>query len=366
MDNQTAKTVIFMGAGISHCAGIPVQLEILDKICTNSLILKSKIGKIFIQFLKDNFNYYSGCKDYPSIEEIYSFLDFFISQNENLSSKYSVNSLKYIWQIFTQLICQVVEIDSFLANDKSREIYEEFWEKLLKLNHKFSIVTTNYDTCFYEAFDKFYKQGYFIDYHVDFANYYQDYSKNIHPFFWWKKPPIDVEFQKIVNVYKLHGSLDWLYCSNCNKILYTPFYHANYNLDNGRLKKPPLDTDDCFRHDIAKCPIDKCYYEILIVPPTYNKNFKNSVLKDLYFKALYELRNAENVIFIGYSFPDADYHIKALFNRVNMKHKKVIVMDKILDEEKVRKYRSICKNAIFKEISFEDCIPNFGSIVKKL
>ena len=142
--------------------------------------------------------------------------------------------------------------------------------------------------------------------------------------------------------------------------MYTPFIHANYNLDSGLLKEPTMYGLNN-QNVVAKCPLDKCKYEILIVPPTYTKNFKNSILKELYFKALYDLRHAKNIVFIGYSFPDADYNIKALLSRVDTKKKKVIVIDKKFDNNKMRKYKSICENPIFKEIAFEDCIDEFKS-----
>jgi len=325
---------------------------------TNSEIKESKIGKIFIDFLKDNFNYTENCKNFPTIEEIYSFLDFFISQGENLNSKYHINKLKDIWQILTQLIFGVIELDTY--DKKAFEIYDKFWQELFNLNHKISIITTNYDSCFFESFESLYIQNCLLDYNIDFANYYDDYSKRINPFYCWDKPNENENYSQIINVYKLHGSIDWLYCSNCNKVLYTPFIHAKYNLDNGILKEPEFFG---LSKQVAKCPLDNCKYDVLIVPPTYNKNFKNSILKELYFKALYDLRSAKNIIFIGYSFPDADYNIKALFNRVDMENKNVVVIDKKFDRNKRRKYKSICKNIIFKEIAFENCINEFKTYV---
>ena len=73
MINNKTETVIFLGAGISYVAGVPVQSEILKEICSNNNIISSNNGKVFIDFLKDKFNYRSNCEDFPSIEEIYSF-----------------------------------------------------------------------------------------------------------------------------------------------------------------------------------------------------------------------------------------------------------------------------------------------------
>lgn len=362
-EQTTTNTVIFLGAGISYVAGVPIQSEILKTICNNKEIFYSNNGNIFIKFLKDNFGLNENCDNLPTIEEIYSFLDFFISQNENLNSKYPVVKLKNIWNIFTQLICSVIETEVYVGN-KADNAYNKFWQKLVELNHKISIITTNYDSCFFESFDNLYSQNYLLNYNIDFANYYDEYMKDINSFFWWDKAEEGVNNTKIIDVYKLHGSLEWLYCSNCNKVMHLPFFHANYNLENGELKQLLIfnEKGESIQR-IATCPVDKCKYQILIVPPTYNKNFNNSILKDLYFKALLKLRMAKNIIFIGYSFPDADYHIKALFNRVNMTRKNVVVIDKFLDDNKKRKYLSICNHVKFKEIAFENCIDEFTSYV---
>ncbi len=95
MENNKTETVVFLGAGISYIAGVPIQSEILKEICSNSEITSSKNGSTFINFIKDNFNYGNNCDNFPSIEEIYSFLDFFISQNENLNRHYSVCNGKH-------------------------------------------------------------------------------------------------------------------------------------------------------------------------------------------------------------------------------------------------------------------------------
>lgn len=359
-EQKVTNTAIFLGAGTSYIAGVPIQSEILKTICSNKEILYSNNGNIFIKFLKDNFGYNENCDNLPAIEEIYSFLDFFISQNENLSSKYSVEKLKNIWNIFTQLICSAIHTGVSIENNE--DTYFNFWQKLLEVNHKISIITTNYDSCFFESFDRFYSHDCLLNYNIDFANYYDEYMNGINAFYWWIKAEENSKNTKIIDVYKLHGSLDWLYCSNCNKVLHTPFLQANYNLENGELKEFPMLSDNGkTMQRIAMCPVDKCKYQILIVPPTYNKNFNNSILKDLYFKALRKLRMAKNIIFIGYSFPDADYHIKALFNRVNMSKKNVVVIDKFLDDNKKRKYLSICGHIKFKEIAFENCIDEFTS-----
>ena len=51
-EQTTTNTVIFLGAGISYVAGVPIQSEILKTICNNKEIFYSNNGNIFIKFLK--------------------------------------------------------------------------------------------------------------------------------------------------------------------------------------------------------------------------------------------------------------------------------------------------------------------------
>jgi len=52
------RDVLFVfGAGTSHPDGVPLQRDILPIILNDKEIANSEIGKIVIQFIKDNFVY---------------------------------------------------------------------------------------------------------------------------------------------------------------------------------------------------------------------------------------------------------------------------------------------------------------------
>ena len=108
-----------------------------------------------------------------------------------------------------------------------------------------------------------------------------------------------------IPLYKLHGSLNWLYCHVCETMDLT-----------GREKgvihiiRPTNDTRDTL------CSQCKNLKEPVIVPPTYFKEYNNYFLNQVWHKAEQDLRRVEKIFFCGYSFPDADMQIKYLLKRI--------------------------------------------------
>src|SRR6202007_1655685 len=71
----------------------------------------------------------------------------------------------------------------------------------------------------------------------------------------------------------------------------------------------------------AACPTCGSVYAPLIVPPTFYKDLNNVFLSSIWNKTDNVLRKAKHVIFCGYSFPDADMHIKYLLKRAQTNRK---------------------------------------------
>ncbi len=112
---------------------------------------------------------------------------------------------------------------------------------------------------------------------------------------------------------KLHGSLNWGYCSECGKIYY--FHKQMY--------------DDLYSFDNVKCPIDENIRLMpFIVPPTLNKLEKTKPkMKSPYFqltsiwsKASEYLQSCEKIYFIGYSFPETDVQMRIFISNALRKN----------------------------------------------
>ncbi len=105
-----------------------------------------------------------------------------------------------------------------------------------------------------------------------------------------------------IDLFKLHGSLNWLYCPTCIILDITPFEKSVAKLV----------------YESKRC--EKCNGNVvpIIVPPTFFKVMSNHFLEQIWYKSDELLRTAKRIIFCGYSFPDADIHIKYLLKRAEL------------------------------------------------
>jgi len=99
-------------------------------------------------------------------------------------------------------------------------------------------------------------------------------------------------------LFKIHGSLNWLFCSVCTELTTTYGTEGVMRL----ITKP----------ETARCPRCATMRDPVIVPPTYYKDLSNVYLSVVWNQASRKLRTASHVIMCGYSLPDADMHIKYL------------------------------------------------------
>ena len=111
-----------------------------------------------------------------------------------------------------------------------------------------------------------------------------------------------------VPLFKLHGSLNWLYCSACRDMHITPH-------DKGvmRIKWEPNETV-CHHCQNPRSPV--------IIPPTFFKVMSNLFLRTIWDSAERECGGARRIVFCGYSFPDADVHVKYLLKRVEVNNQR--------------------------------------------
>ena len=218
---DSRDVVFILGAGASHPDGVPLQRHILPLILSGEIeeINNSYLGKLVADFINHNYKYGKQIDQYPRLEAVFGYLDYFIQQNESLSADYPYSTLLSIKEALIKLIHYVVDLKS----NKGSNYYHKFWEGVQKYNQNISILTLNYDTLLEEAFHR--NIG-FIDYCTHLMNY--DKISELKHFNFWINPrePIQVE-DKInpvsIKIIKLHGSLNWKYCNCCNQTLLTPW-----------------------------------------------------------------------------------------------------------------------------------------------
>jgi hypothetical protein len=103
---------------------------------------------------------------------------------------------------------------------------------------------------------------------------------------------------------KLHGSLNWLYCPTCRGLTLTPKQKGICHLQTNP--------------ELCRCAECHTLAVPIVIPPTYFKVLSNLYLRQIWHEAEKELLAAERIIFCGYSFPDADVHVRYLLKRAEI------------------------------------------------
>ena len=142
--------------------------------------------------------------------------------------------------------------------------------------------------------------------------------------------------------------MNWICCPKCESIILSKNKKAAVNL-----KINPV-----------LCEKNGCNTEMIpiIIPPTFFKNISNPYLEEIRDKTENVLKQAKNLYFCGYSFPDADIHIKYLLKRAEINRDSdlnVYVLNRNITKELKERYRRFFKSEIcFIEQTFEDFCEN--------
>jgi hypothetical protein len=353
--DKERDTVYVFGAGASIADGCMLQKDILPSLL-KTISSDSRIVISSLNFIKDNFSTEGEC--YPSLESVFGYLDYFISRNESLGEKYNTLNLIEIRECLVKLIHHTLS-----KYNKSKGVYKKFWQMVEQAGKNVSIITLNYDTLLDEAFDFLYPESAIIDYCTNLMNY-ENYD-GLDGFNWWDNPrePVGVWEgieKKAIKLIKLHGSLNWKYCNCCNQVYLTP-WDIKIDLDSlgfkGRIGAS-CDNPQEVIYDLV-CPIDNTGFNSLIVPPSHIKDLSHPTVNRLLDEAAIEIRKAKKIVFIGYSFPEADVHIKALFKKNMRKGTSIEIVNPYITEQTKNTFLSLSKDVVFVENFFENYIETF-------
>lgn len=166
--------------------------------------------------------------------------------------------------------------------------------------------------------------------------------------------------QSNIKLLKLHGSLNWLFCPQCGQ-LYT-YEHSdargNSVIINGMA-------------NMIKCATDHCCHRLsrVIIPPTLMKNYQSiPFIPTLWHQAREVLKQASEIIVIGYSFPATDFRSNWMFRKAmvdNNNLKKVIIIDSADGYQKetlLAKHKSIFR---VNHLDFYNNISDFTTMLRQ-
>lgn len=336
--------IYILGAGASAHAGAPLGNNIIEKYIELKLKQIEKERKIssehgresYIAPILGNFrtlNYIlriqPNCKfthetsledlkkeNLPNIEDVLTLYDIAYQKDEPLLFESDID-LNIIRKEILYLLTYTLEYSTIgaLNENNTTLIYQAFVEKLTKED---TIITYNYDTLLDNAIlHKFNELNYGFDFLTEegtinplpeeqriklLENIAEEEGiliEEVKEKYFVPKEESELKFG--VNsplLIKPHGSLNWLYCPKCYRFFcLTRKELMNKTTDNG------FYLDEC---------VDYCKGNLqqFIVPLTHHKSFQNPLLNNMWMKINQRLSTAEEVYFIGYSIPDADYTSK--------------------------------------------------------
>ena len=303
------KYAFFLGAGASKSCGAPLQGELFkeyflvrqEKRRHNHDFdaehdMEREISTLFAFLFGIDVD--NGDLDqiaFPTFEEVLGLLDLAIIRKQTLknfeNAHHNLNSdnrIEKCRQYLTYLMASILYDKLNAVHNNHKDLVKRL-DEADKLRDSI-FISTNYDILIDNALYEMrlnYPTRYMPDYGFKFTNFPQD------------------EDGISVPIYKLHGSLNWLYCPTCDTMDLTINEKGAIHL---------IRPD----HESEKIQCQQCesIKESVIIPPTYFKDYNNYFLTQVWHGAEQDLRSVEKIFFCGYSFPDADMHIKYLLKRI--------------------------------------------------
>jgi NAD-dependent SIR2 family protein deacetylase len=292
------KIAIFLGAGASAAEGAPLQRDLFRKYfeLIQTRFPKPAYEKDLKLLFRELFDIDVKERNlksitFPTFEEVLGIVDLADIKKEsfrhfpNLTLTADGSRIRALRFYLLLLLADIIHNSLKRKAVLHRALVNNLSE-MRKIGNV-TFLTTNYDIlCDNALLDLW--PGKLVEYGVDFVNYRDET---------FQRPD-----ETAIPLFKLHGSLNWMHCPTCNNLRLTRKRKATYDL----ISNP--------QHAI--CPICDTTYSPVIVPPTFYKDLSKVFLSDVWYRAEIALLEVNHIIFCGYSFPDADIHIKYLLKRV--------------------------------------------------
>ncbi len=377
---QEGKFAIFLGAGASYDYGIPTMDEMASMLIKE--LQSSKKGGFFDEKAVEVICAISGIskekksgtesteKDNQAkwnIEDLLTRLQHILDATHDKNSLFPgvttvINEKNFSKEDFqsaeSRLIefmvsCYQLDVSKKTSHgDKSVEYLSNFLELVGEFHNSISIFTTNNDLCVEAAMMRLSqrqkslrkKEFYLVD----------GFSHGILPVFSianFSLIPSTTTNRVVVYLWKLHGSIDWIFCNPISPTESQAGHgdaHNNYNLNDDSIICRNLDSDTLKKFQDAGAisrgvAFDNLKTMIFPTPSKYSQAFNNPYM-DLYQAFRRTLEMIELLLVAGTSFPDTHINsaIKAFLGRDNSM---MYVVDPSLKKDGLCKVLGECDGA---------------------
>ncbi len=313
------NTVLFLGAGASRPFGYPTTGELLPLILRslrrNTFLEKGSPGagaakrKLLKKFLEQLLPGKVTRQDnLPLVTALLSILDYSLTTRQSVMAGRPVSQIRQARLLLEHGILEVIDEDDDFSAPQQRE-FDRFCKLITEIRPRagdaLAIITTNYDMVVDLAACRCAEVGKDGegDWNADQIGERIDFG------FDWLHPNSRTEreyrrpVKPVLKVLKLHGSTNWLRCPLCDRVFINPWYSIWRQAYRNRADS----GNTCY------CPHTRL--ESQIVSPSFVRDLRDPNLAGVWQQALDSLRRAERWLIAGYSFPDEDLAVRALFTR---------------------------------------------------
>lgn len=320
------RAVFVFGAGASASAGLPVQANLFrdyfeaGEACPDSF--RNELVSFFSDFFHIDVRHLDQHDSFPTFEEALGVLELAIDKEETFSPNYPLPKMREIRDALVYSMGIAIERKTV----RSTNTYHKFVRKLFHNGHfadgEYAFINFNYDILLDKALMdlKFRKKKIMIDYGIRFANETAEGQGG--KFQEWS--PVSGE---AVHYLKPHGSYNWMHCPTCNS-MYILVDQKSEVFRTGYIQT----RENCIK--------DKTPLDCVIEPPSFFKKYKNLYLQNIWNAMTQLLFQADVVIFVGYSLPDADMWTKYALKRscFDYKRKLIVVNPATQEAETYRRF----------------------------
>lgn len=331
------KTVLFLGAGFSSDAGFPLQSSILKRVMDASRFsLMDVPANALDQFLAMNQpqveEFISRAfpdSPLPPLEDVFTLLDLAVARRLHCFG-YSCDKLQSARDALKRAIMFVFHAAHQSVGASALGVYRSIAAYLLELRISvgqerdvLSVISTNWDCLLEDCIYWCLRQTGRLDRaDIDYCCYTTPLGKlPVH---------IPSVLQKArglynVKVMKLHGSANWLLCPNCER-LFTGVGGVEDPWEQYASARACPECESLASGRGTSHSGDAPTLEPFFITPTFLKAFDNAHIQMSWHNAYMDLALADEVVFIGYSLPEADYHVRALLRRAIRPDAQIVVV----------------------------------------
>lgn len=274
----------FIGAGFSKEFGYPVMSDFFKHADTSELLTKEDRG--FLNDLKLNARKAAAflVSNPTNLEDILSFSEMSARLSSSQESKAQRDRLL---SILAKIYVKYSDV-------------KEYWDRYKKFDkmlngtfksqaHSLSFITTNYDLNI-ESLCLSFNLNTSIGIEYDLINDSNAVIKN------------RFYSNSGIPLYKLHGSVNWFIGNESELLIEDRVVQVHGPLSDKDDKTYPLPLQCSCRYEFPSIPT--------LIPPSFLKPELPNFLQQVWKKAATALAEAHIVIFIGYSFPQADTEMR--------------------------------------------------------